>query len=90
MNVVTRIAAPFAIAFFAIGAQAQEVAPGDLGIQGTSAGSRGATVSVAPSGDRSGAVASGDLNLQPVGANPGVVSDQSYSRHLDGATIVGA
>jgi hypothetical protein len=90
MNVVTRIAAPFAIAFFVIGAQAQEVAPGDLGIQSTSAGSRGATVSVAPSGDRSGAIARGDLNLQPVGASVGAVSEKSYTRHLDGATIVGA
>jgi hypothetical protein len=90
MNAINRIAAPLAIALFAVGAQAQEVAPGDRGLQSASAGTRGATVAVAEPGPRSGAVARGDLNLQPVGGKASPGSPAPYSRHLHDATIVGA
>jgi hypothetical protein len=90
MNIVTRIAAPLAVAFFAIGAQAQEVAPGDLGLKSSGSGNRAAAIVVAPGSTRSGEVAAGDLNLQPTRSSGTGSAAPAYSRRIDGSIIVGA
>ena len=66
MNSIAKFIAPVALAFAAFGAQASQIAPGDIGFQPMVAGTA-AAMSVAK-GAPSGELAAGDIGTQSITA----------------------
>lgn len=65
MNRIVRIAAPFALAFAAFGAQASQLSTGDFGTQPVQAGTAPAQVGPVMSASQ-GEIGSGDLYFAPL------------------------
>jgi hypothetical protein len=65
MNAIAKILAPVALATAALGAQASELTPGDIGAQPVTAGPAVAIQVTVPAGPN-GEVTAGDIGAQPV------------------------
>jgi len=89
MNTIAKLIAPVALAFAAFGAQASEIAPGDIGFKPVMVGTA-ASMSVSQ-GARGGELAAGDIGTQSITAAKRTVSTTDrMAQPLRTTIVVGA